>query len=106
MKLLGVRSLIFYATQSAAMLVPTREPKVSEFDYIEQLPIYGSRGWCRVEFFIFALTNEMARSERGVQLFAASTTGATRHSQKWSLRAVCVATCLQTATCQLRAIAS
>ena len=81
-KLLCVRSLIFYATQSAAMLVPTREPKVSEFDYIEQLPIYGSRGWCRVEFFIFALTNEMARSERGVHLFAASTTGATRHFPK------------------------
>ena len=54
-KLKGVASLIRYATLSTYMLVPTEEKSLEKYRYPESIPHYGTRGWCRVEFFIFAL---------------------------------------------------
>ena len=56
-KLKGVRSLIKYAALSDYMLVPTEEEWTLEDP--ERIPGYGSRGWCRVEYFIFSLAAEM-----------------------------------------------
>jgi len=67
MKLKGVMSLIRYATMCPYMLVPTEEesPTEEKNSYIpgndpSYIPAYGSRGWCRVEYFIFALLAEMS----------------------------------------------
>jgi len=60
-KMKGVRSLIKYATLCNYMLVPTEEKGLPK--YPERIPGYGSRGWCRVEFFIFSLAAEMRGSE-------------------------------------------
>merc|ERR1719199_334919 len=58
MKLKGVISLISYATKCQFMLIPTEESG-DLGDYPEVIPGYGTRGWCRVEHFIFALLAEM-----------------------------------------------
>ena len=69
-KLKGVMSLIKYATLSTYMLVPTEEEKLMRDNYIStpyypgQIPHYGKRGWCRVEYFIFGLWASM----QGTQL--------------------------------------
>jgi hypothetical protein len=65
-KMKGVRSLIKYATLCDYMLVPTEEERLPYFP--EQIPGYGSRGWCRVEFFIFSLAAEM-RGRKKVPLY-------------------------------------
>jgi len=44
MKSKGVRSLIHWATQCAAMLVPTAEEKVT-VSFPDLIPDYGTRGW-------------------------------------------------------------
>jgi len=56
-KMKGVRSLIKYATLSDYMLVPTEEERLP--NHPSRIPGYGSRGWCRVEYFIFSLAAEM-----------------------------------------------
>ena len=61
-KLKGVRSLIRYATLCDYMLVPTEEEYLWR-DFPEEIPGYGSRGWCRVEYFIFSLAAEMRGRE-------------------------------------------
>jgi len=66
-KMKGVRSLIKYATLSDYMLVPTEEedeelcaePYYPPRYYPANIPGYGTRGWCRVEYFIFSLAAEM-----------------------------------------------
>jgi len=60
-KMKGVRSLIKYATLCDYMLVPTEEERLPPFP--EQIPGYGSRGWCRAEYFIFSLAAEMRGRE-------------------------------------------
>ena len=60
-KLKGVRSLIKYAALCDYMLVPTEEEGLSRFP--DAIPGYGSRGWCRVEYFIFSLAAEMRGRE-------------------------------------------
>jgi len=71
-KMKGVRSLIKYATLSDYMLVPTEEGR-----HLPGLPSsiagYGSRGWCRVEYFIFSLEAEMRG--RKAQLYAIQLNG-------------------------------
>ena len=57
----GVRSLIKYAAMSDYMLVPTEEEELR--NYPAGIPGYGSRGWCRVEYFIFSLAAEMRGRE-------------------------------------------
>jgi len=61
-KMKGVRSLIKYATLSDYMLVPTEEEELPG-TYPSRIPGYGSRGWCRVEYFIFSLAAEMRGRE-------------------------------------------
>ena len=56
-KMKGVRSLIKYATLCDYMLVPTEEEELRRYPH--KIPGYGSRGWCRVEYFIFSLASEM-----------------------------------------------
>jgi len=56
-KLKGMRSLIKYAALCDYMLVPTEEEGLPH--YPDAIPGYGSRGWCRVEYFIFSLAAEM-----------------------------------------------
>ena len=65
-KMKGVRSLIKYATLCDYMLVPTEEEFQSLFP--ELIPGYGSRGWCRAEYFIFSMAAEMRG--RRAQLYA------------------------------------
>ena len=60
-KMKGVRSLIKYATLCDYMLVPTEEEELPQVP--AQIPGYGSRGWCRVEYFIFSLAAEMRGRE-------------------------------------------
>lgn len=69
-KLAGVMSLIHYATLSTAMLIPCRDEAV-EAAYPEDLPVYGTRGWCRAEYFIFSLTSELAGEGQGASVYAA-----------------------------------
>jgi hypothetical protein len=58
MKLKGVISLIAYAARCQFMLIPTEES--GDPGHLPDLiPGYGKRGWCRVEYFIFALLAEM-----------------------------------------------
>jgi len=57
-KMKGVRSLIKYATLCDYMLVPTEEEELPRWAP-DEIPGYGSRGWCRVEYFIFSLAAEM-----------------------------------------------
>jgi len=54
------------------MLVPTEEELSSLCKYCEphMIPHYGTRGWCRVEFFIFALWMSMLGREGEVPLYA------------------------------------
>lgn len=62
-KMKGVRSLIKYATLCDYMLVPTEEEGVDICGSPEDIPGYGSRGWCRCEYFIFSLAAEMRGRE-------------------------------------------
>ena len=43
--------------------------------YPEWIPNYGERGWCRAEYFIFALSAEMQETVQDVQLYAVTTDG-------------------------------
>ena len=75
-KMKGVRSLIKYATLCDYMLVPTEEeqlPGCGLGHSPDHIPGYGSRGWCRVEFFIFSLAAEMR--EREVPFYAIALDG-------------------------------
>ena len=74
-KMKGVRSLIKYATLCNYMLVPTEEKGLPK--YPERIPGYGSRGWCRVEYFIFSLAAEMRG--RKPQLYGIHRDGSLRH---------------------------
>ena len=67
-KMKGVRSLIKYATLCDYMLVPTEEEELFVRVGPAAIPGYGSRGWCRVEYFIFSLAAEM----RGRQALSAN----------------------------------
>merc|ERR1719424_2821685 len=75
-KLKGVVSLIRYATLCQYMLVPTEEAKLEgSAAYVpNRIPAYGSRGWCRIEYFVFGLLAEMRGHE--VQLYAITLDGA------------------------------
>ena len=77
MKGKGVRSLIHWATRCDAMLVPTDEARVSA-RFPENIAGYGSRGWCRAEYFIFSLWSAIVGREGEVELYAASTDGELR----------------------------
>jgi len=73
-KMKGVRSLIKYATLCDYMLVPTEEEKLPHEP--NQIPGYGSRGWCRCEYFIFSLAAEMRG--RKAQLYGIKRDGSLR----------------------------
>ena len=68
-------SLIRYATLSTYMLVPTEEKELEEYLFPEQIPHYGTRGWCRVEYFIFALWMSMLGREGKVPLYGIARDG-------------------------------
>ena len=68
-KLKGVKSLIHYTTLCKAMLIPQRGKIGENIKYPEQLPIYGFRGWCRCEYYVFSCWSEMQKQE-SVQLYA------------------------------------
>ena len=74
-KIKGVMSLIRNATLSTYMMVPTEEKDLEALDAYSpgKIPHYGTRGWCRVEFFIFALW--MAMLGRKVPLYAITRDG-------------------------------
>lgn len=89
-----VRSLIRYATMSQFMLVPTEEEGGAgqDLDWRPQnIPGYGTRAWCRLEFFVFSLLAEMqgrvmqrdAKGKHvkgtGVQLYAIKRDGELKH---------------------------
>ena len=78
-KLKGVMSLIKYATLSHYMLVPTEEERLSDIRP-DLIPGYGSRGWCRVEYFIFSLIAEMRNSMSFLKSSGRSVIRATRLS--------------------------
>ena len=61
-------SLIRYATLYTYMMVPTEEKSLKKYHFPEQIPHYGTRGWCRVEFFIFALWMAMLGRQGKVPL--------------------------------------
>ena len=51
----GVSSLISYTTNCTYMLVPLDRPLVeAKVTFAEQIPVYGGRAWCRLEFFCFS----------------------------------------------------
>jgi len=75
-KMKGVGSLIKYATLSDYMIVPTEENYMPT-KFLWELPGYGSRGWCRVEYFIFSLAAEMRG--RKPQLYGIHRDGSLRH---------------------------
>jgi len=81
-KLKGVRSLIKYATLSDYMLVPTEEKRLPH--YPQKIPGYGSRGWCRVEYFIFSLAAEMRG--RKAPLFGIERDGSLRQCPRVTVR--------------------
>merc|ERR1719424_2028500 len=86
-KLKGVVSLIRYATLCQYMLVPTEEAELEgpATVYPEDIPAYGSRGWCRIEYFVFGLLAEMRGHK--VQLYAILLDGAlNRYSEVKVLR--------------------
>ena len=74
-KIKGVMSLIRYATLSTYMLVPTEEKSLGKYDYPDLIPHYGTRGWCRVEYFIFALWMSMLGREGEVPLYGITRDG-------------------------------
>jgi len=87
-KMKGVRSLIQYATLCDYMLVPTEEERLPQLPH--GIPGYGSRGWCRVEYFIFSLAAEMRGREeqfknngvvpgKGAQLYGIKRDGSLEH---------------------------
>ena len=52
-------SLISYTTKVAYMLIPTEETELMTRLGPQAIPGYGSRGWCRAEYFIFSCWAEM-----------------------------------------------
>ena len=83
-----MRSLIRYATLCDYMLVPTEEERLPQLPH--GIPGYGSRGWCRVEYFIFSLAAEMRGREeqfknngvvpgKGAQLYGIKRDGSLEH---------------------------
>ena len=89
-KAAGVRSMIHYTTRCSYMLIPVPTPEVvnSDFEagcdpdeygayYPEDVADYGSRGWCRVEYFMFGLFSEMRLGAESfdLKLFAAGSSG-------------------------------
>merc|ERR1740133_493683 len=85
-KLKGVVSLIRYATLCQYMLVPTEEAKLVSYaaNYPDHLPAYGSRGWCRIEYFVFGLLAEMQGHE--VHLYTILLDGALHRYPKVQVR--------------------
>jgi len=81
MKLKGVKSLIKDATDCKFMLIPTEEERVT-VGYPEKIKTYGKRGWCRAEFFIFALWSAIVGREGEVELYAAARDGALKRFSK------------------------
>lgn len=74
LKLKGVTSLINYVKMCKAMLVPTEETSL-RVSYPNEIPQYGTRGWCRIEYFIFALLSEMADRNGKAEMYAAARDG-------------------------------
>ena len=75
-KLKGVKSLIQFSTLCDYMLVPTAEKRIKGRDgfyFPSEIPGYGMRGWCRLEYFIFSLLAEMQGLE--VPLYAIQRNG-------------------------------
>ena len=98
-KLKGVRSLIKYTTLCDFMLVPMDKALPTEYpysatsssivpeygepvEYAEDLPGYGSRGWCRCEYFIFSLWAEIQEVQRDMQLYTICREGELVHFPK------------------------
>ena len=80
LKSLGVASLIRYTTNCQYMLIPCGQPLVeAKVAFPEQLPVYGGRAWCRLEFFCFSCLSEMRKVPGGVRLFACGTQGKLKH---------------------------
>ena len=77
LKLKGVESLIKYTTMCRFMLIPTEERELDPVaaNYPEEIPAYGARAWCRSEYFIFSLWNEMQPEVGEVQLYAIADDG-------------------------------
>jgi hypothetical protein len=73
----GVASLIRYTTKCSYMLVPLDRPLAeAKIVFPEQIPEYGGRAWCRLEYFCFSCLSEMSgASEHGVQLWTCGTRG-------------------------------
>jgi hypothetical protein len=80
-KLKGVKSLIQYATMCEYMLVPTEEEGLPPYGP-NDIPGYGTRGWCRVEYFVFSLLAEMQGKEGQVQLYAIQRDGRLHQCEK------------------------
>ena len=75
-KLKGAQSLIHYVTLCKYMLIPAQEVNLQGSEAFKQakeypalIPDYGPRGWCRLEWFIFSLLNEMQADRQEVQLY-------------------------------------
>lgn len=75
-KAAGVKSMISYVTRSTFMLIPVPTVQVVSHDfeegddpeehgayYPEDVAVYGSRGWCRLEYFVFGLFSEISIGE-------------------------------------------
>lgn len=71
-KAAGVKSMISYITRSAFMLIPVPTAQVVSHEfaegddpeehgafYPEDVAVYGARGWCRLEYFVFGLYSEI-----------------------------------------------
>ena len=79
MKEKGVRSLIKWSTRCSAMLVPTDWDEFTDLEGIAYKPScirgYGSRAWCRAEYFIFSLWSAILGRATDVELYATTTKG-------------------------------
>lgn len=84
-KAMGVESMLAYTTKCRYMLIPlssanTLLPDGESYAYYpEDLPGYGERGWCRIEFFIFSLFNMMQQQSTVLQLYACGTDSELQH---------------------------
>ena len=64
------------------MLVPTEEElrlDIWWYPSIHGIPHYGTRGWCRVEYFIFMLYMAMTGREEDVPLYSIARDGRLHH---------------------------
>ena len=100
-KAAGVKSMISYVTHSAFMLIPVPTAQVVNHDfkegddpeehgayYPEDVAVYGSRGWCRLEYFVFGLFSEISIGETSMvvdgdlpplKLYAVGANGELKH---------------------------